>query len=108
MRVAWDVRKGGRWGSAAVGCETRLSRARGNGNLPPARHPARGNGQSSTPFRHTSGNRQSSTPFSTPPVGMGNREWGIGEEDLPTPHPTAFFFTVASPRFIISHSHHSP
>src|SRR6185437_9417242 len=29
--------------------------------------------------------------FTAPPVGMGNREWGIGEEDLPTPHPTAFF-----------------
>src|SRR6185437_11188900 len=28
-----------------------------------------------------------------PPVprGIGKREWGIGEEDLPTPHPTAFF-----------------
>src|SRR6185437_13121838 len=25
------------------------------------------------------------------PLGIGNREWGIGEEDLPTPHPTAFF-----------------
>jgi len=24
-------------------------------------------------------------------TGMGNREWGIGEEDLPTPHPTTFF-----------------
>src|SRR6185437_12639560 len=81
MRGAWDVRKGGRWGSAAVGCETRLSRARGNGNHP----------------------RPSATP-----LGIGNREWGIGEEDLPTPHPTAFFFTVAAPRFIISHSHDSP
>src|SRR6185437_6861179 len=94
MRVAWDVRKGGRWGSAAVGCETRLSRARGNGNLPPPRHPARGNGQSSTPFRHTSGNRQS---------GMGNRG---GRPPRTAPH--RLFFTAAAPRFIISHSHDSP
>src|SRR6185437_7793257 len=38
-----------------------------------------------------------------PPVprGIGKREWGIGEEDLPTPHPTAFFFTAASARYII-------
>jgi len=30
-------------------------------------------------------------PHPTPPLGIGNREWGIGEEDLPTPPPTAFF-----------------
>src|SRR6185312_14064036 len=35
------------------------------------------------------GSRRPTSPHSTPPVGMGNREWGIGEEDLPTPHPTA-------------------
>src|SRR6185437_9629601 len=39
---------------------------------------------------------------------MGNREGGIGEEDLPAPPPTASFSPPPLPRFIISHSHHSP
>src|SRR6185437_9195851 len=39
---------------------------------------------------------------STPPLGIGKREWGIGEEDLPTPHPTAFFHRRLTPL------HHSP
>src|SRR6185437_16794542 len=54
------------------------------------------------------GSRRPTPPHATKPVGMGNREWGIGEEDLPTPHPTAFFFTAASPCYIIPHSHDSP
>src|SRR6185437_2632211 len=39
---------------------------------------------------------------------MGNREGGIGEEDLPAPPPTASFSPPPLPRFIISHYHHSP
>jgi len=68
-----------------------------------ARHPAPGN----------------RPPHVTPPLGMGRptspRPWesaiGNGESGRKTsPHrtPPPLFFTAASPRFIIPHSHDSP
>src|SRR6185437_7668242 len=46
--------------------------------------------------------------FTAPPVGMGNREWGIGGGRPLHTAPHRVFFTAASPRFIIPHSHDSP
>src|SRR6185437_6574528 len=73
---------GARPGSAA-GSTAQLQGPAGN-RLPPgtARRAGAGGGGTGALVK---------PPHVTPPLGIGNRKWGIGEEDLPTPHPTTFF-----------------